>query len=358
MTACSDCLRRPWLLSALSGHLDRTGSRLRELLELGDEELLTAVSGRRRGHLEQDLAAFESGAARAASRRAGVELICRCDADYPGRLRDLPSPPAVLHVNGGLDRFLALSAGEPVAVVGTRRPSSYGREVAHALGRGLAASGLTVVSGMAHGIDSATHHGALDADGYTIAVLAGGAERAYPASARGLHRRISQAGAVVSELPPNTELRRWMFPARNRLVAALSAMTIVVEAGERSGALLTAGWARSLGRSVGAVPGRITSSQAAGSNGLIAEGARLLTGAQDVLDSLYGVGSRQVAPDVRGELDPELDRWLSEVAAGRDTPGALASAGLSSERALRILSTLELAGYVRREAGGRFAVVP
>jgi DNA processing protein len=358
MTSCSSCLRRPWLLSALSRHLDRVGARLPELLELDDEQLLSAVGGRQRRQLEARMAAFAPDSARAASDRAGLELICRCHPDYPARLRELPSPARVLHVSGGLDRFLALTSGEPVAVVGTRRPSSYGREVARSLGRDLAASGLTVVSGMALGIDSAAHQGALDGDGFTVAVLAGGAERAYPASARNLYRRIGQTGAIVSELPPGTALRRWMFPARNRLVAGLSAMTVVVEAGEHSGALLTACWATSLARTVGAFPGRITSHQATGSNQLIADGARLLTGAQDVLDALYGLGVRQAASEHRGSLDPDLSRWLSEIAAGRDTPGALSGAGLSPEQGLRILSSLELAGYIRREPGGRFVVVP
>ena len=358
MRACEDCLRRPWLLSLMSGYLDRTGARLPELLDLDNGELLRAAGGKDRQRLERRFAAFDAGAARAKARQAGLELICLCDPTYPDRLRQLPSPPAVLHVNGGLERFLALAAGEPVAVVGTRRASGYGLEVAGALGRGLAAAGLSVVSGMAHGIDSAAHQGALGVDGFTIAVLAGGAERAYPASARSLHRRILQTGAVISELPPGAEVRRWMFPARNRLVAALSAMTVVVEAGDRSGALLTASWAAALGRPVGAVPGRITSPQAAGTNRLISGGARLLSGAQDVLDSLYGVGARQAAPDRRGDLDPELRWWLDEIAAGADTLGALAQAGLSPNKGLQVVSALELGGYIRREAGGRFAVVP
>lgn len=358
MSACLDCLRRPWLLSVLSGHLDRAGSRLPELLQLDDDELLPAVGGKQRQRLERRVAGFDASTARARVRQAGLEAICLCDRDYPERLRQLPSPPAVLHVRGDLEALLALTAGEPVAVVGTRRPSAYGLEVAGALGRGLAAAGLTVVSGMAQGIDSAAHRGALDVDGFTVAVLAGGPERAYPASAGGLHRRIAQEGAVISELPPGTEVRRWMFPARNRLVAALSAMTVVVEAGERSGALLTASWASSLHRPLGAVPGRISSPQAAGANRLIAGGARLITGAQDALDEIYGQGVRQAAPDGRGDLDPELRWWLGEIAGGTDTPGALARAGLSPEKGLQVLSALEVAGYIRRGAGGRFAVVP
>ena len=156
----------------------------------------------------------------------------------------------MLHVVGELERFLALLSEPAVAIVGARRPSPYGVTVARSLGRGLGAAGVTVVSGMARGIDSAAHRGALDAviaptpgrrppgpqpEAPTIAVLAGAAEIPYPASARNLHGRIGAAGAIVSELPPGTTARRWMFPARNRIIAALSAMTVVVEARERSG---------------------------------------------------------------------------------------------------------------------------
>ncbi len=358
MSACDECLRRPWLLSILTSHLDRTGARLRELLELDDDELLKAIGGRHRQRLERRLAGFRPAIARTRARQADLDLICRCDPEYPRRLRELPSAPAVLHVRGGISRLLAITADEPVAIVGTRQASSYGLGVASALGRGLAAAGITVVSGMAAGIDSAAHKGALDTEGFTLAVLAGGADRAYPPSARQLHQRITQTGAVISELSPGTELRRWMFPARNRLVAALSAMTVVVEASYGSGALITARWASALSRPVGSVPGRITSPQAAGTNHLIADGACVITGPQDVLDCLYGLGVRRAPADGRTDLDPELRHWLVEIAGGRDTPGSLAEAGLGPEEGLQVLSALELAGYIRREAGGRFVVMP
>lgn len=356
--ACDGCLRRPWLLAELTGHLDRSGGRLAELLELDDLELLRAVSGRRRARLERRLARFDPMSCRQHAERAGVELICRCHPGYPARLLALPSPPAVLHVAGGLGRFLAFSSGEPVAIVGTRRPTSYGLDVSRMLARGLAASGLTVISGMAQGIDSIAHDGALAAAGPTITVLAAGPERPQPASRRALHRRILAAGASVSELPPGTEVRRWMFPARNRLIAGLSAMTVVVEAAERSGALLTASWTADLGRPVGAVPGRVTTSQARGPHRLLAEGAHLITAAQDVLDRLYGAGVRSVGVDLRPGPEPGLKRWLQAIAEGHDTPAALARAGLAPEDSLQVLSALELSGHIRREAGGRFAVVP
>ncbi len=356
--ACDRCLRRAWLLAALGGHLERTGSRLPDLLTLDDGELITAIGGRRRGGLERSLAHFDPTEARQQARSAGLATVCRCNPLYPHRLHALPSPPAVLYVAGGLDPFLGLMDGEPVAIVGTRRPSGYGLDMARSLARSVAAAGLAVVSGMAHGIDSAAHEGALSVDGGTVAVLPGSAERAYPASRKGLHRRIRASGCAVSELPPGSEVWRWMFPARNRLIAGLSAMTVVVEAGERSGALLTAGWTATLERPIGAVPGRITSPQAVGPHGLLKDGAHLVTSAQDVLDALYGAGARSIATHDRPDLDPELRRWLRAIADGHDTPAALARHGLPPERSLQVLSALELSGHVRREAGGRFAVMP
>lgn len=358
MTACDECLGRASLLGELGGHLDRAGARLPELLELDDGELIAAVGGRRQAELTRYRKRFDADEARRKGRDAGLEMICRCEPLYPDRLHALPSPPAVLHVAGGLDRFLSLVDGEPVAIVGTRRPSSYGLDVARAMARSLAAAGLTVISGMAHGIDCAGHYGALSTEGGTVAVLPAGRGRSHPASRVGLHRRICANGAAVSELPSGYDVWRWMFPARNRLIAGLSAMTVVVEAGERSGALLTAGWAKSLGRPVGAVPGRITSRQTAGPHHLLKEGASLITCAQDVLDVLYGVGARCAGVLERPLLDPELDRWVRAIADGHDTPAALERQGLPPERCLQVLSALELSGHIRREAGGRFAVMP
>jgi DNA processing protein len=149
-----------------------------------------------------------------------------------------------------------------------------------------------------------------------------------------------------------------MFPARNRLIAALAVLTVVVEAAERSGALLTASWAEQLGRPVGAVPGRITARQSLGPHRLLARGAHLVTGAQDVLDVVYGADAPRAPTDQRGQLEPDLRRWLGAIADGHDTPAALARVGLAPEESLRVLSALELTGHIRREPGGRFAVVP
>ena len=356
--ACDRCLARPWLLGALSGHLDRQRARIDQLLELPDAELVAAVGGAFREELERQLQDFDAQSVRWRALDAGLELICRCDPAYPSGLADLQSAPAVLHVAGGLERFIELTETDGVAVIGARRASPYGTEMARSLSRGLAGAGVPVVSGMAFGIDSAAHAGALAVDGPTIAVLPGPADAPYPRSHGGLYRKLLGTGAAVSELPPGIPVRRWMFPARNRIIAALASMTVVVEAGARSGALLTAACAKALGRPVGAVPGRVTSNQAAGPNGLLVDGARVIRDAQDVLDALFGAGVRTASSDVRPKLDEDGAALLRAIAEGHDTAAALARAGVAADNPLAALASLELSGYIRRGPGGRFVVVP
>jgi DNA processing protein len=354
VSGCDACLARAWLLARLAPNLEHLRGRIDSVLGIEDGELIEAVGGEERARIRAEHEAFEPAAARERTDRAGVETICRCDPRYPRRLHDLQAQPAVLHIAGGLERFLALVEGEPVALVGARQASPYGLDLARSLGRGLAVAGVTVLSGMALGVDSAAHAGALAAPGPTVAVLPGGADRAYPAGKRALRRQIVETGAAVSELPPGAQVWRWMFPARNRIIAALAAITIVVEAGERSGALLTARSARALGRPVGAVPGRVTSPMAAGPNALLAAGACLVRGPQDVLDQLFGAGVRQAQLELRAALAPELQELLGAIADGRDTTAALERGGVPAETALAALAALELAGYVRRGPGGRW----
>ncbi len=331
---------------------------MEEILELPDAELIAALGGARRDVVRSEYERTIPTALHERAAAAGLEPICRCHRYYPQRLLALSSPPAVLHVGGGLERFVELMSAEPVAIVGARRASGYGLEVARSLGRGLGSSGLPVVSGMAIGIDSAAHAGALDASAPTVAVLPGGAEKPYPQGKRQLYDRIRRAGAVVSELPPGTAVRRWMFPARNRIIAGLSAATVVVEARERSGALLTSSWALELGRGVGAVPGRVTSRLSAGPHRLLAGGATIVRGPQDVLDLLFGRGARAAPTHSRVALTGELEELLRMISDGQDTIAALARAGRRPDAALVSLSALELAGYIRRDAGGRYRVVP
>lgn len=355
---CRDCLRRAWLVARLAGHIERAWLARRPLpavLSLPDEELIAALAGAQRESVEQDHERFDADAALRSCEARAVTALCVCDARYPERLRLLEDAPAVLHVLGDVGRFERLVGAECVAIVGARRATPYGLAQARRLGRGIAAAGLSVVSGMALGVDSAAHAGALDADGATVAVLAGGADRPYPPSKRRLHAEIAVRGAVVSELPPGTRAHRWSFPARNRIIAALGGLTVVVEAGERSGSLITASLALDLGREVGAVPGLVTAPLAAGTNGLIADGARLVRGPEDVLEALLGPDAPTVAEIERERLPGDLAELLGRVGAGEDTVAALVAGGVPLDAALAGLAQLELRGHVQRAAGGRYA---
>jgi len=356
--SCDACLARAWLLGRLAANLETARARIRETLELPDDELIAALGAGAAEAVRAEMAELDHAALREQSRAAGLESVCLCDPAYPAPLRELVAPPAVLHVAGGLDRLLELLDSETVAIVGARRCTEYGVDVAAALGRGLTAAGVTVLSGMALGVDAAAHAGALEV-GATVAILPANPARPYPAGKRGLHRRILTAGAAVSELGPGAGVWRWMFPARNRIIAALARMTVVVEAGQRSGALVTAAIARELGREVGAVPGRVTTPQARGTNRLLAAGARVIRGPEDVLEALFGdefpAGITHV---VRAPLEPGLERLLEALGEEGDTASAIARAGLDARAGLAALAELELGGHLTRRVGGRYRVMP
>ena len=285
---------------------------------------------------------------------ASVWRFPRGDEGYPAPLQDLDEPPAALHGIGDAGLVSGIDRNTAVTIVGSRHPSSYGLEVAEELGYLLAGAGLVVVSGMALGIDAAAHRGALEAAGPTIAVLGSGPDVVYPRSERRLYERITSVGAVVSEMPPGTVPGPGCFPKRNRIMAALGTMTVVVEAAQPSGSLITAEQAAKLGREVGAVPGRVTSRVARGTNALLAEGAGVIRDAQDVLDRMVGVGARTVHRDGPA-LDEELVQLLHAVADGASTPGAAAVAvGVAAADAAVGLARLELLGYLRADPAGRY----
>jgi DNA processing protein len=231
--------------------------------------------------------------------RPGAGAICRHDERYPSGLHDERYPPGLAEVAGAPraligrgeeSRITGLAPAAAIAIVGSRRASANGRRLARDIARDLASAGMVVVSGLAFGIDACAHRGALDAGGPTIAVLGCGPDTSYPAAHRSLWGRIAGTGAVISELAPGATPWRWTFPARNRVMAALAGMTVVIEAAARSGSLVTADLAVGLGRDVGAVPGPHTSRAAAGPNELIAAGACAVRDAQDVLDAMLGAG--------------------------------------------------------------------
>ena len=263
------------------------------------------------------------------------------DAAFPPLLAAIHDPPPQLFLRGG--GKVELLAGPAVAVVGARSCSAYGRSVARSLGRELAAAGLVVVSGLARGIDGEAHRGALEAGGATVAVLGCGIDRDYPAAHAELARRIRERGLVVSEYEPGVEPAPWRFPARNRIIAGLCAATVVVEARERSGALITADFALEEGRDVLAVPGEITSALSAGTNALLRLGAAPVTRAEDVLE-LYGLVPE---PAQTGPVGPVAAALLERLEEGALTADELVrAAGVDPAQASAALLELELAGRV------------
>ena len=277
----------------------------------------------------------------------GIRWLARSDGSFPTLLRAIHDPPAGLFLRGAGDP--AVLSRPSVAVVGARACSGYGAAVARSLGRELAAAGLVVVSGLARGIDGEAHRGALDAGGLTVAVLGCGIDRDYPASHRELARRIAEYGLITSEYAPGVEPAPWRFPARNRIVAGLAAATIVVEARERSGALITADLALEEGRDVMAVPGEITSALSAGTNGLLRLGATPLTSVHDVLEQ-FGVVRPGVAaaPDL-GETAETVLRRLRD--GPRSADELVRSTGVSADAVAVALSELELAERVHSSDG-------
>jgi DNA processing protein len=264
---------------------------------------------------------------------AGYRFLPRSSPDFPPLLRAIHDPPPGLFLRG--EAKPELLAWPAVAIVGARASSGYGASVGRSLGRELAAAGLVVVSGLARGIDAEAHRGALEANGVTVAVLGCGIDRDYPAAHSELARRVADAGLIVSEYAPGVEPAPWRFPARNRIVAGLCAATVVVEARERSGALITADLALDEGREVFAVPGEITSSLSAGTNALLKLGATPLTAAADVLAS-FGI-EREPAEGERLPLLELLPASADEL---------VRKTGLDAAEIARTLVELELEGRV------------
>jgi len=288
--------------------------------------LLRAPEGARwRAHLR----AFDPHAYEQRLAALGYRFTC----GLPTLLRSIHDPPVGLFVRG--DAALDVLGRPAVAIVGARACSGYGASVARSLGRELAAAGLVVVSGLARGVDGEAHRGALDAGGTTVAVLGCGIDRDYPAAHADLARRIAETGLIVSEYAPGVEPAPWRFPARNRIVAGLCAASVVVEARERSGALITADLALEEGREVFAVPGEIASALSAGTNGLLKLGASPLTAAGDVLAS-FGIEPPPVS-DTASPLLEMLPATADEL---------VRRTGLDAAEIARGLVELELSGRV------------
>jgi DNA processing protein len=295
-------------------------------------------------------AAFKAGFdARAELQRLaglGFRFLARSAPGFPPLLHAIHDPPPGLFLRGEADA--ALLARPAVAIVGARACSAYGRQIARSIGRELAAAGLVVVSGLARGVDAEAHRGALEASGATVAVLGCGIDRDYPAANRELARQVAETGLVVSEYAPGVEPAPWRFPARNRIVAGLCAATVVVEARERSGALITADFALEEGREVFAVPGEITSALSAGSNALLRLGATPLTSARDVLES-YGLAVSEPPELELGDAAAAVLERVRDGSSGADELSRVT--GLAASELAVALTELELAGAVVEEEG-------
>ncbi len=293
--------------------------------------------------------------------RKGYQIVTLADAEYPRLLRQIPDPPLFLYVRGRLT-----DAPLNVAVVGSRNATPYGLNTTKTLSASLASLDVTIVSGMARGIDAAAHQGALAAGGITIAVLGSGLERVYPAENKALCEKITERGAVVSEFPLQTEPEAYNFPIRNRIISGMSLGTVVVEASRKSGSLITARLAAEQNREVFAVPGSIQSFKSSGTHTLIKQGAKLVEHARDVIEELVPM----VRLEPQSEDDPNDAADAVQASLSTDEHGVLdalgpypahiddLARGLSMEpgRLSSLLLQLELKGLVEQLPGKLFTV--
>ncbi len=288
-------------------------------------------------------------------RKANVQVITWQDEDYPRRLRQIYNPPPVLYVLGSL-----LPQDEwAVAVVGTRRPTDYGREAARVLASDLARQGITVVSGLALGIDGVAHQAALDAGGRTIAVLGSGFRYLYPYQHRDLAKRIVENGALITEYALDVRPEASNFPPRNRIISGLSMGVVVVEAGKTSGALITAQFAAEQGREVFAVPGPIFHRPSEGTNRLIQEGAKAVTSVRDILEELnitLAAEQQEARLSIpKSDLEEQIWAYLSE--APRHVDEVVRALGLDTAQVVSTLTLMELKGLVRQVGPMEFRAV-
>lgn len=320
-------------------------------LALPEQSILKKIA--RHGKRYLDLAEKEM---RGIERQPDISLAAFKEEGYPELLKKIYDPPLLLYVKGRLPEERCVS------IVGSRDSTRQGNETALRLAGELCRGGLAVVSGMALGIDTYAHRGALDAGGRTVAVLGSGLGRVYPQENRGLFERIAQNGAVVSEFPLQGEPERFNFPRRNRIISGMSAGTVVVEAAERSGALITASFALEQGREVFAVPGPVANKMSRGTNRLIKEGARLVQDANDILEEL-GMAPVNVSPpavkDASPGKGPELSAEETRILKMVDVK-PVGMDELCSRTRIRIgdlermLMMLEIKGYVEQVPGHRF----
>ncbi len=368
--AIDDCLTAALRLALVSGVGPRTRRALLEkfgsaqaVLEAAPSEL-RSVQGVGPKLTERIVAArreVDAEAEIALCREHGVAIVVDTDDRYPPLLRQIPDPPGVLFVQGELEP----PDGMAIAIVGTRHPTQYGLRQAERLAGSLARAGLTIISGLARGIDGAAHRGALSAGGRSIAVLASGVLNIYPPEHADLAAEIAARGALVSESPPRFEPLAGSFPQRNRIISGLSLGVIVVEAGEASGALITARHAMEQGREVFAVPGRIDDRSSRGCHRLIRDGAKLVGSPEDVLEELGPLfrptprEDGQVVHHPAELLLNELEQRVLSAIGGEATSidAIVADTRLAVSQVLSTISVLEMRRVIRRLSGTSVARV-
>lgn len=302
-------------------------------------------------NLARRRAEFDPAEEAARLRCAGMKFICYNEPGYPENLLQIFDPPPVIFIKGSVKSLDKLA----IAVIGSRRPSPYGLLVAEKFARDLAALGVTVVSGMARGIDTAGHKGALSGGGRTVAVLGCGLDVVYPRENKRLMDKIVDSGAVISEYPLGTPPEPWHFPARNRIISGLSLGTVVVEAAEKSGALITADFALEQGRDVMAVPGNVVSPLSRGPHKLIKQGARLVEGAGDIIDEmglerLFPIQEEDAGGKVKMSVEEKaLYNLLSLEPVSLDE--LIDRTGFLPQKVLAALAYLEIKGLTRQMPG-------
>lgn len=320
-------------------------------------ELGLSEKGRRA--LEELRASFDPQSAAERLLEKGVHILTIEDEEYPEHLREIPDPPPALYVDG------SIPPGPSVALVGSRKASVGGLQVARQLGEALGERGVCILSGLALGVDAAAHEGALSSDGPTVGVLGCGIDVIYPRSNRELFEKVRAAGALISEYYLGEEPLQWRFPARNRIIAGMASAVVVVEAAEKSGALITARHALESGREVWAIPGPIGMPECRGSNRLLADGAGVLWDINEFADAVAPpermLSSSQL--EFREQTPPELPKDEADVlqAVGFESTEVDVIAGQSGSKTRQVLTALamlELKGYVTRGPGGGYSRVP
>lgn len=330
------------------------------ILESGGKRAAALVGGEKAGEFREACRSSSPSRALKELERQGIKVIVPESPGYPQRLAAIYDPPAMLFSRG---RELPADSLY-VSVVGSRKASGYGKWAAQTIGGELARLGIIVVSGAAYGVDAHAHIGCLRASGFTVAVLGCGVDRVYPAGHEQLFDRIVGSGCLISEYPPGTQPLPWRFPHRNRIIAGISHAVVVVEASEKSGALITADMALEEGRDVMAVPGPINSCLSLGTNALIQKGAKLVRSIEDICEELpYDFSSKAAAVGpLPGALQRECNNLqLSTLELLRGGPRTLDWLAVSLQRPvgelLSELTEMSLAGWVAEEAGGKYRLL-